>query len=184
MKRKQPLARRRERGREREEEKQMKRLSEGNESDGERVGDPGWGRGVGVGWTHRVRPLGNTPGRFPESLRMNQVPWPAWCPFLSGLSPHPGGQEGPTWAGPPNRPRVSELFLFKLGHDSAVLGPRAAGSLRLLQALLSQLGQVLLWWEERDTGGRKRVSGGLAGQDRTGVDGVCLASSPVTPSGG
>lgn len=42
MKRKQPLARRREKGRERE-EKQMKRLSEGNESDRERVGHPrGW----------------------------------------------------------------------------------------------------------------------------------------------
>lgn len=129
------------------------------------MGGPRWARHT------RATALGDTQGRFHESLRTNPgnvaclVFLPLWLQFLSWRSgrPHLAGPALPA----PAVPGVSEL-LFKVGYDSTVLRPRAAWPLRLLQALLGQLGQVLLWWEDRDKGGRERVSGDLAGEERKG----------------
>lgn len=55
-------------------------------------------------------------------------------------------------SGLPAAAGASEILPLKVRHDSALLRPRAAGSLRLLQALLRQLRQVLLRWGEGDKG--------------------------------
>lgn len=127
-------------GRGKKREKQIKRLKETRVTG--RVGTlggldtPGCGPGKRLG------------GVLRSLWEQTQAQWPAWFSFLSGFSSILRGQEGPTLAGPPSQlpaaPGVSELLPFKVGHDSAVLGPRAAWPLRLLQALLGQLGQVLL----------------------------------------
>lgn len=76
--------------------------------------------------------------------------------FLSGVSSRPGGQEGPTskalLSRLPAATGTSGLLPLKVWHDSALLGPGAARPLGLPQALLGQLGQVLLWGGDRDKG--------------------------------
>lgn len=114
------------------------------------MGGPRWARHT------RVTALGDTSGRFLESLRTSPDDEACLLFPLSGFGSWRSGR--PHLAGPalpvPTVPGVSEL-LFKVGHDSTVLRPRAAWPLRLLEALLGQLGQVLLWREERDKGGRE-----------------------------
>ena len=120
---------------ERKRDKQMEKLFEGNVSHW-----TCWGEGSGK----RSRPDVSLCG-------LTQAPlWAPWSSFLSGRKAHFSGPPLPLQAA------VSELLPFKVRHDSAVLGPRAARPLRLLQALLGQLGQVLLWWKEGQSGEGER----------------------------